>query len=165
MSSFVFIATNYEMPGIDYTSKKYITVKEAIHLGIEPHELVPWEKMDPNAQVLLVENEEDFHELAITKDYSYNVADYTSYPFIYEVNFIFTELRTERFLQYLKENMKEGQIVEVWRVWIGHEDDVLSIPYTRYSYEELSLNHLIPLFNWNHEKYKLQNCLVIEREQ
>ena len=163
MSAFVFLATNYEMPEVDYTSTKYITVKEAIALGIQPHELVPWEEMDPNARVLLVENEEDLHELVITKNDYYNVADYTSYPFIYEVSFIYTELRTKRFLEYLKEHMKEGQILEIWRVWIEHEDDVLTIPYTTYSYEELSLNHLVPLFNWEHEKYKLQNCLVIER--
>ena len=38
MSSFVFLATNYEMPEIDCTGKRYITVKEAIDLGIKPHE-------------------------------------------------------------------------------------------------------------------------------
>ncbi|RLQ94561.1 magnesium transporter [Falsibacillus albus] len=163
MSSFVFLATNYEMPEVDNTNAKYITVKEAIDLGIKPHELVPWEKMDPNARILYVENEDDLNELVISKDYSYNVREYTSYAFIYKVDFIFTELRTMQFLEYLKANIKEGQKLEIWRVWIGQGDDELHIPYTRYSYEELSLNHLIPLFNWEHEKFKLQNCLVIER--
>ena len=149
------------MPELDYTRKRHVTVTEAIHLGIKPHALVTWEKMNSNARVLIVEDEEGLHELVITKDYSYDVADYTSYQFIYEVNFIYTELRTKQFFEYVKEHLKEGQ--EIWRVWIGHEEDVLTIPYTRYSYKELSLNHLKPLFNWKHEKYKLQNCLVIER--
>ena len=163
MSAYVFLATNYEMPEIDYTGKRYITVKEAIDLGIKPNEWLPWEELDPNASVLLVENEENLHELSITKGFVYEVSDYTSYPFIYEVDFIYTESRTQQLLQYIKENMKKGQILEMWRVWLGHEDDVLNIPYTRYNYEELSLNDLMPLYNREHEKYKLQNCLVIER--
>jgi hypothetical protein len=48
MSFCSFIATNYEMPEVE-TKAKTITVKEAIELEITPHELVPWEKMDPNA--------------------------------------------------------------------------------------------------------------------
>ena len=163
MSAFVFLATNYEMPELDYTRKKHVTVKEAIDLGIKPYALVTWEKMNPNARVLIVEDEEGLHELVITKDYSYDVADYTSYQFIYEVNFIYTELRTKQFFEYVKENLKEGQTLEIWRVWIGYGEDVLTIPYTRYSYTELSLNHLMPLFNLEHDKYKLQNCLVIEK--
>ena len=163
MSSYVFLATNYEMPEIDYTGKRYITVKEAIDLGIKPNKWLPWEEMDPNARVLFFENKEDLHELVITKDDYYDVSNYTSYSFIYEVDFIYTESRTQQLLQYIKENMKEGQILEMWRVWLGHEDDVLNIPYTRYNYEELSLNDLMPLYNREHEKYKLQNCLVIER--
>ena len=163
MSAYVFLATNYEMPEIDYTGKRYITVKEAIDLGITPNKWVPWEELDPNARVLFVGNEENLRELSITKDCFSDVSDYTSYQFIYKVDFIYTESRTKQLLQYIKENMKEGQILEIWRVWLGHEDDVLNISYTRYNYEELSLNDLMPLYNREHEKYKLQNCLVIER--
>lgn len=163
MSAYVFLATNYEMPEIDYTGKRYITVKEAMDLGIKPNEWIPWEELDPNACILFVENEENLHELSITKGFAYEVSDYTSYPFIYEVDFIYTESRTQQLLEYIKENMKKGQILEMWRVWLDHEDDELNIPYARYNYEELSLNDLLPLYNREHEKYKLQNCLVIER--
>ena len=163
MSSFIFLATNDEMPELDYTRTRYITVKEAMDLGIKPHALVPWEKLDPNARVLLVENEEDLHELVITKNDCCDVSNYTSYSFIYEVTFVYTEVRTQQLLAYIKENMKEGQIVEMWKVWLDHEDDELTIPYTRCNYDELSLNDLMPLYNRAHEKYKLQDCVVIER--
>ncbi|MFJ8511248.1 hypothetical protein [Lysinibacillus xylanilyticus] len=53
MSFCSFIATNYEMPEVK-TKAKYITVKEAIELDIKPHEVIPWEKMDPNAQYYLL---------------------------------------------------------------------------------------------------------------
>lgn len=162
MSFCSFIATNYEMPELK-TKAKYITVKEAIGLEIKPHELVPWEKMDPNAKILFVGNEDDLNELVIKKDAYYDVSGYTSYPFIYEVNFIYSELRVKQLLEYLKENIREGQILELWRVWVGHDDNEINIPYIRCHYEELSLNHLVQMYNWNHEKYKEQYCIVLER--
>lgn len=163
MSVYSFIATNYEMPEVDRTKAKYITVQEAIDLGIKPHELVPWEEMDPNAQILFVENEDDLEELVISKETSFGDCGYTSYPFIYEVNFIYSELRANQLLDYLKENIREGQTLQLWRVWIGHDDDEINIPYTRYRYGELSLKHLIQLYNWKNVEYKEQDCIVIER--
>ena len=71
MSSCSFIATNFEMPEVE-SKAKYMTVKEAIELKIKPHELVPWEKMDPNSQILFVENEEDLNELVINKGSYYD---------------------------------------------------------------------------------------------
>lgn len=162
MSVCSFIATNYEMPEI-HSKAKYITVKEAIELGIEPHELVPWEKMDLNAQVLFVENEEDLNELVIKKDSYYDVSKYSSHPFLYEVSFIYTELRAKQLLEYLKENIREGQLLELWRVWIDDDDNEKNIPFIRCSYKNLSLNHLVQMYNWHHEKYKDQSCIVLER--
>lgn len=163
MSFCSFIATNDEMPEVDQTKAKYMTVKEAVDLGIEPHELVPWEKMDPNAQILFFENEEDLKGLVIKKDTYYDVSGYTSHPFIYEVNFGYSELRANQLLEYIKENVKEGQILELWRVWIGHDDHEIDIPYIRCNYEDLSLNHLVQMYNHDHEKYKEQFCIALER--
>ena len=142
---------------------KYMTIKEAIELKIKPHESIPWEKMDPNTQILFVENEEDLHELVINKDTYYDVSGYTSYPFMYEVKFMYSEWRVKQLLAYLKENSREGQIVELWKVWISDDDCEINIPYSGYHYEELSLNHLIQMYNRHHEKYKEQYCIVVER--
>lgn len=163
MSSYTFLATNYEMPEIDNTEVKFITAQQAIELGIEPHEFITWEQMDHNAQIVFVENEEGLDELVISKGSSYGDYGFTSYPFIYQVSFDYSDVRAKQLLDYLKENIKVGQIVELWRIWIGHDTDELEIPYTRCRYEDLSLDHLIPLYNWKHQKYKEQNCLVIER--
>ncbi|MFY0743959.1 magnesium transporter [Solibacillus silvestris] len=162
MSSCSFIATNFEMPEIE-SKAKYMTVKEAIELKIKPHELVPWEKMDPNSQILFVENEEDLNELVINEGSYYDVSEYTGYPFIYEVNFGYSELRVKQLLDYLKDNIREGQVIELWRVWIGHEDNALNIPYSRFNFNELSLDHLFQLYNWNHANYKEQYCIVLEK--
>lgn len=150
------------MPEVE-TKAKTITVREAMELAIKPHELVPWEKMDPSAQIVVVENKEDLNELVIKKDAYYDVSGYTSYSFIYEVTFIYSELRAKQLLAYLKKNIREEQIVELWRVWIGHDENDLHIPYVSVNYEELSLNHLVQMYNPNHEKFKEQHCIVIER--
>ncbi|MER2119000.1 MAG: magnesium transporter [Solibacillus sp.] len=162
MSFCSFIATNFEMPEIE-SKAKYITVKEAIDLEIKPHDLMPWEKMDPNMQILFVENEEDLNELVIKKEGYYNVSEYTGYPFIYEISFSYSELRVKQLLDYLKDHIVEGQIIELWRVWIGHEDNKLNKPYSRFIYNELSLNHLLQIYNCNHENYKEQYCLILEK--
>lgn len=154
MSFCSFIATNFEMPEVDKTKAKYMTVKEAIQLAIKPHELVPWDTMDSNAQILFVENEDDLNELVITKDIYYDVSGYTSYSFIYEVHFRYSELRVKQLLEYLKENMREGQILELGRLWIDDDDHEIHIPYSRCKYEELSLNHLVPMYNRNMKNIK-----------
>ena len=162
MSFCSFIATNHEMPEVELRVK-CITAREAIELGIKPNELVPWENIDPDAQILYAENEDDLNELVIRKGGYYNVSGYSSYPFMYEVTFGYSESRVNQLLEYLKENIKEEQIVELWRVWIGHDNNDLNIPYSRYSCEELSLDHLVRMYNRHHKQYKEQYCIVLER--
>ncbi|PEL05644.1 hypothetical protein CN601_21575, partial [Bacillus sp. AFS017336] len=63
MSRYLFIATNYEIPELDNTNKKIITVKEAIESGVKSDY---YEEMDPDDKLIIYENEEDFDELVIT---------------------------------------------------------------------------------------------------
>ena len=161
VSFYSFIATTDEIPEIE-GKEKYITVKEAIELQIKPHEYLPWEKMDPNSKVIVIENEEDLNELVIKKDTYYDVRDYTSYPYIYEINFAYSKIRIEQLLNYLKENIIEGQLVELWSVWIG-DNDTENIPFSRCFYEELTLDHLEQMYNSDHRNYKEQCCFVIDR--
>ncbi|MEK4426968.1 magnesium transporter [Solibacillus sp. FSL K6-1523] len=162
MSYCSFIATNFEMPEVE-SRVKSITAKEAIELGVKPNEFVPWENIDPDAQILYAENEDDLNELVVTKDTYYNVSGYTSYPFTYEVTFGYSESRLNQLLEYLKENIKEDQIIELWRVWIGHDNNDLNIPYSRYSFGELTLDQLLQMYDRNHEQYKEEYCIVLER--
>src|SRR5690625_2481105 len=116
MSYYSFIATNDTMPEIP-SKAKYISVEEAIALGIEPHEFLPWEEMDPTEQILFVEHEEDLQELTIEKGTHYEVSEFTNQPVHYEVNFVYTEQRARQLLEYLRKNRREGQILELWNVW------------------------------------------------
>lgn len=162
MSSYSFIATDYEMPEVDNTKVKYITVQEAIDLGIKPHELMPWEKMNPNDKILFVENEDDLDGVVITKEDAdiYDVNWYTDKSFIYSVEFRYSYLTIKQLLEYLKENISEGQRLELWSIWI---DDKQIIQPTICRYEELSLNHLNKMYNWQDENHVHHSCIIVER--
>jgi hypothetical protein len=162
MSSYSFIATDYELPEKDNTKTKYITVQEAIDLGIKAHELMPWEEMDPNTKILYFENEDDLYELEITREDPdrYEVSWYTDKPFIYSVEFKYSDLNIKQLLEYIKENISEGQRLELWSIWI---DDKQIIQPTICSYEELSLKHLKKMYNWEDENHVHHSCIIIDR--
>lgn len=67
MSSYSFIATDYEIPEVKNSKERIITVQEAIELGIKAHKFMPLEKMNPDEKILLFEKESDVGELVIKK--------------------------------------------------------------------------------------------------
>jgi hypothetical protein len=162
MSVYSFIATDYVIPELDNTISRFIRVQEAIEMGIEAHKFMPWERMDPNEKILYFEKESDFYELVISKDNSFemNVRWYTEKPFIYSINFRYSEPRVTQLLQYLRENIKEGSQVELWSIWLDDEESIRS---TVHSYEEISINDLKQLYDWKEGSRFGHGCIVIKR--
>ncbi|KOA19715.1 hypothetical protein CLHOM_18040 [Clostridium homopropionicum DSM 5847] len=164
MSQCSFIATDYELSEIDNLklNSKVITVGDAIKLGIKPHELMPWEKMNPNDEVLIVNDEFDMGELVIKKDSSFerNVSWYTSKPFIYSIEFAYTESRAEQLLEYLKENLLMGHILELWTVWL---DEKQNIKPDFYKYDELSIDLIKKIYDTRKVHHTIRSCTIIER--
>ncbi len=162
MSSYSFIAADYELPEVENSKERVITVKEAIELGIKPHEFMPWEKMNPNDKILFFEKESDLGELVIRKSNGYeeNIRLYTDKPFIYSVGFRYTESRAKQLLKYLKENIIEGYQLELWCIWLG---DKQNIKPNFKNYKEISLNDINQIYNFNNINYKHYSCMIIKR--
>lgn len=162
MSKYTFIATNYEIPEVDNSKERFITVQEAIELGIKAHEFMPWEKMNLNDKILFFEKESDLGELVIRKgtEYEKNVRWYTDKPFIYSIDFEYSELRTKQLLEYLKENIREGHQLELWSIWL---DDKQSIKPTICNYGQVSIHDLKQMYDWKDEKHVDHSCIIIER--
>lgn len=119
MSQYSFIATDYELPEVKNSKEKIITVREAIKLGIEVHEWMPWGKMNPDDKIIMFDKEEDLGELVIRKEdviFDENVRWYTDKPFIYSVEFRYTEGRAKELLDYLRKNMIEGHPLEFKKI-------------------------------------------------
>ena len=55
MSSYSFIATDYEIPEVKNSKERIITVQEAIELGIKAHKFMPWEKMNLDDKIVFFE--------------------------------------------------------------------------------------------------------------
>lgn len=162
MSIYSFIAADYEIPEVKNSKERIITVQEAIELGIEAHKYMPWEKMNPDDKIVLFEKESDLGELVITKgtDFEKNVRWYTHKPFIYTLDFEYSELRVKQLLEYLKENISEGHQLEIWLIWL---DDKQSIQPTICNYEEVSIHYLKQMYDRQNEKYIHHNCIIIEK--
>ena len=137
-------------------------MQEAIELGIEAHKCMPWEKMNPDAKVMLFEKESDLGELVITKgtDFEKNVRWYTNKPFIYTLDFEYSELRAKQLLEYLKENISEGHQLELWLIWLDYKQSIQPIIC---NYEEVSIYDLKQMYDSQDKKYVNHNCIIIER--
>ncbi|MEE1130646.1 MAG: magnesium transporter [Caryophanon sp.] len=158
MSYCTFIASNLKLPEVK-GKEAYITVREAMARNIEAHEFLPWEEMDPEAQLLVIENEEDLYELTITADTYYDVSDYTKQPFIYELSFHYTAERVQQLFDYIKAHQQDGQVIELQQVWLDEYD----VPTTMIHADELTLAHLQQLYDDAHEQHQPVCCLVIDK--
>jgi len=162
MSIYSFIATDYEIPEVKNSKERIITVQEAIELRIKAYKFMPWEKMKPDDKIIFYEKESDLDELVIEKGTKFekNVRWYTHKPFIYSIYFQYSELRAKQLLEYLKENIREGQQLELWLIWL---DDKQSIKPNVIKYEELSIHELKQLYHSKDKKYVHHNCIIVER--
>ncbi|OCS93757.1 hypothetical protein [Caryophanon latum] len=158
MSYCTFIATNCELPEVK-GNETYITVREAIARNMTAHEFLPWEDMDPEAQLLVIENEEDLYELTITEGTYYDVSDYTKQPFIYELSFRYTAERVQQLFDYIKAHQQSGQVIELQQVWLDEYD----VPTTTLHADDLTLAHLQQLYDDAHEQHAPVYRLIIEK--
>lgn len=162
MSVYSFIAADYKLPETDNSKEKIITVEEAIKLGIKSHALVPWESMNLNDKVLIIENESDLGELVIRKDTSFqrNVSWYTDKPFIYLIEFRYTEYRAKQLLEYIKENTAPGHQLELWSIWL---DDKQKIKPDFCNYDDFALYNIKQMYDFHDENYMNCSCFIINR--
>ncbi|MBM7613835.1 hypothetical protein [Alkaliphilus hydrothermalis] len=148
MSIFSFIASEYELPEVENKKVKIITVKEAMRLRMPANKMMPWEKMDPEDKLLIVDNEEDLEELEIKHmpmaQQEENVTWYTNKSFVYTVDFKYTEERGKQLLEYLQANVKEGYELELWHVWFDQKKEIQP---QQYHSDDLSLDVIRTMFD------------------
>ncbi len=163
MSSFSFIATDYDIPEVYNSKEKVITVREAMELGIKA-DIIPWEEMDPNTKIVYYKNRSDAGELVINRStlFEENVRWYTDKPLIYSVNFDYSEPRANQLLKYLKDNIRPGQHLELWLIWL---DEKQVVQPKIFNCEEISINEIRQMYlEWWTKREIIHSCIVIEKE-
>lgn len=140
LSAYSFIASDYELLLLDNSKEKVITV----------------------AEVMLIDEESDLGELVIGKSFidKENVRWYTNKPYIYPVEFEYSESRAEQLLEYLKTNIHKGHQLELWLIWL---DDKQSIKPIICSYKDISLYHIKQMYDRENENFENYSCIIIKR--
>lgn len=171
MSMYRFIASDYPLPPVDNRKMECYKFNQPVKFDIgsdgkwyyytnendinSPKLLTPCSPKE--ADRLVVEKEEDLHELYI--DSGIGCKDtgwYTSKKYIYTLEFWFTEKRANEFIEYLKNNMKNNNEVEIWSIWLDH----LCEPDKYYcNIESLTAHKIKEVFD--SFNYDNPNCLIL----
>lgn len=144
MSLYQFIASEYELPEL---------LSPKIHrIGVEKIE---------------VACEEDLGDLEIYPEpLEENYADipyYTKLPYIYGINFEYTEERTQRFYQYLHSHGRKGKKLEIWTIWLANgktkktfreslTQELVNLKKQSISLDALNIKHLTSIMHFHDSK-------------
>ena len=160
MSAYSFIAADYELPELDNTKKRFITPAEAMELGLAAPSYKPWEEFAPEEKILVFEREEDMYELAINKACYADLETLmrTCLPYIYAVDFLYTDSRAQELVEYIKKNAKAGGELELWEIWL---DDAAPAKPVDCDIGALTTEHIKTLYDRSYEKHVYPGCLRI----
>ena len=186
MSVLTYIASDYPLPIIHNPHERMVSVNEAIALGrtnIHDCLLAPDFERDKPGVMLISDREVVFNidtgeidDGALDDDFALLSAEgcdsmYTekAYAVYLEWNY-FTEGRAHRIIDYIKENLRHTDDVEIWRIWMGVHERPL-IRTTTISISKLTpkdIQHLdnLTLFSDLEEQFDLpvQHRLVITKD-
>lgn len=140
MSHYMFMATDYTMPDVINQKIRRYRFKEGVKKDIDENGkwyfytneenknstdlLIPcsiYEKAD----IINVDSEEDFHELQIFESKNTGEAkNYTDRKYIYNINFSYSERRSQELVNYLRRNIRKDSEVEIWSIWLGDKKEL-----------------------------------------
>lgn len=183
MSYLTYIASDHPLPIIPNPHDRLVSVNEAIALGktnISDALLAPDFDRDKPGVILVSDREVIFNidtgeidDGTLDDDFALLSAEgcdsvYTEkkYAVYLEWNY-YTEGRAMRIIEYIKENLRHTDEVEIWRIWMGtHERPLIrtaTIPITKLTPQDIQRMDNLALFSEFEEQYDLpmQYRLVI----
>ena len=100
MSYYSFIACEYKLPAL-YSPK--------LHNPDGTHKY-------------RIDSEDDFNELEIfqTETYYLDIEYYTKLPYIYHLNFVYSDARCKQLYDYLMSNCEKWKKCEVWSIYLAN---------------------------------------------
>lgn len=133
MSIYMFIATDYPLPFVDYSGTKYFKFKKEVKVDVDdegtiyhytndtdrnsPELLIPC--CPQEADTIVVESEESLQEIQISMGHKCSYIEwYTEKNNIYTLDWGYTDKRASELINYIKENMKVGYVLELWSTWM-----------------------------------------------
>ena len=127
MSKFYYMASDFELPEVDYTGIEKISLKEISRLNL-PLQFPNWlpqdeiNGLDEDLEVLYATDESDWDALCISRcdTLPYEVDPYIKRDYIYNLSGNMDGKALMQLITYLKENIN-GKDVALWSLWLGDE--------------------------------------------
>lgn len=169
MSYATFLASDIPMPDMENPHQQFLSVNDALAKGIAIPDLVldseTIDKDNPGV-ILWVDSEDNMGEIAIrsTEQPYYFTDDYgnppdTDLPCLASLEWIYTEERAKKLIEYIRKHLEVAAVLEIWHYWIGGGRDLLEgMRKHSVHMDELTNIELEKLFVDNH-----YDCIAIKK--
>lgn len=162
-SSFQFLASNKLLKEVKNPYVEIISINEALRRNMEIEEsLMNNINIDRDKEILLFfGSEEHLGEMEINNVMYYSsryAEEYSNKQYFSELSWDYTEARAKQLVEYLKEQMKSLDEIEIWSIWL---DEYKSASIKSIHINELNIRDLE--FLDNSEGYEKPKCLIVKR--
>lgn len=144
MSLFKFLASDKLLKEIRNPYSEVISINEALKRNIEVDDFVLNHKdIDKDEKnILIFDSEEHLGEIEIYHDMYYSseyAKEYSRKKYFSELQWRYTEIRAKQLVDYLKEQLKEVDEIEIWSIWLDEHE---SATIKTVNVEELSVTDI-----------------------
>lgn len=163
MSLFQFLASNKLLKEIKNPYVEFISINEALKRNIEVVDFIMNDtKIDKDEKIIMFcDSEEHLEEIEINHDMYYSseyAKEYSKKQYFCELQWRYTEVRAKQLVEYLNEQVKRVDVIEIWSIWL---DEHKSASIKSISVNELSITDLAFLDISN--CYEKPKCLIIKK--
>jgi hypothetical protein len=139
MRIYMFIAADYFIPTVSNSKIQRYKLEEGVKLDLDEHgkwcfytnefdenspELLIQCTEEDRADIINVDSQEDLQEVQISNNVEFNdIEFYTAKKFIRTLSWMYSELRAEELIAYLKENIKPKSEIELWSIWLDEKKE------------------------------------------
>ncbi|TCT15635.1 hypothetical protein EDC18_103343 [Natranaerovirga pectinivora] len=125
MSSYQFLASNKPLKEVTNSFVKLLSINDMIANNMEiPDFLLKTTKDRDEKIVLQCDSEEHLDEIEIMNENSIQVGylkKYTNKKYISSLTWRYTDKRAEELLQYIKDQLKDVDEIELWDTWMDEK--------------------------------------------
>lgn len=161
MSLFQYLASDKLLKEIRNPYAEFISINEALKRNIEVDDAIVnggYFDLDEK-NIMIYDSEEHIGEIEIYHDMYYSseyAKEYSRKNYFSELQWRYTKIRAKQLVDYLKEQLKELDEIEIWSIWL---DEHKSANIKSVNIEELSVADLDFLNNG----CETPICLIIKK--
>lgn len=159
MSLFEFIASDKLLDDVKNPYFEYLSLNDAIERNIVVADNIMTNKDEKI--IMLYESPEHPGEISIRKDMFFSsgyAREYSNKKYFSEFFWSYTEIRAKQLIDYLNEQLKSTDEIEIWSIWM---DEHKTATIKTVNANELSITDLAFIDTSN--GYEKPKCLIIKK--